>query len=356
MQSPAAPPKAQAGPEWTAWFCPGPSGRIAREARCSSRWTILVHLPVVGGTGVNSATVAASAARAARRTQSVFVRRIQEDVTEQGSSGMKPKSADLVLPLSHQFPRHTTAKFNGSSNFELMELSHSLVKKYFDKVGLPGKPIVPKGGALSFDLASTLDKPKGEMRLRLLGIAPGDKLYFEVALFRPDRQVAWGSTQTVWTQAIPGADEADPPPSKWIPGSALAAMEKLEGGPASIKKPPPKPRPHVAVVLGVLAEVNPPAALKGHGHRSVYVVSESVYDKLPFPDGFPEKPIAKADDERAVAAVEKYYDSHLEALTKVTGMHFLHDENMIFGLHASASLEELAAFALSKSYRVVGLP
>jgi hypothetical protein len=79
---------------------------------------------------------------------------------------------DDVLPLPDRFPAHTVAKFKGKESYQLLTATLQLVNEYFDKVGLPGRPIVPVAGALPFDLRRT----QGELRLRLVGVVGGEML------------------------------------------------------------------------------------------------------------------------------------------------------------------------------------
>jgi hypothetical protein len=245
---------------------------------------------------------------------------------------------DDVLPLPDRFPAHTVARFKGKENHQLISSTMDLVKEYFGKVGLPGRPIVPVAGALPFDLRRT----QGELRLRLVGLVAGEMLRFEAALFRPDRSVAWSTAHLNITQQAAGAH---PPPKGWIPAPAIEAMQKLEGRDLRLDKPPAKTHPHVGVVLGTLGDLKPRGA---NAERPVYVVTESVGDKLGIETQFEE-----AEDD---GTVDRYYDENVEELTRLCGMHSAGDESLVCGIFAKASLEETVAFMAGRRYRIHALP
>ena len=181
------------------------------------------------------------------------------------------------------------------------------------------------------------------MRLRLVGVDPKHLLWFEAAMFRSDRAVAWGSSPLARIATA-------------IPDKARVAIEKLKGHELALAKTPPKKTPHRAVLLGTLSEVGAPAALNKHGHRSVYITTASVVDKLDVDAEFPEVGIPKREDDAAVKAVEKYYDKHVEELTQLSGMRSAHDTDMEMRFHASATLGELVELVTRRRYRVIALP
>lgn len=133
------------------------------------------------------------------------------------------------LPLRASFPAHTVSPFDGTTHSELSAACVNLVEAYFRKVGLPSKPSIPKRGALpGFGVIRGLGRaPKmarGEARVALLGVAPGDRLFFEFAYFAANRKVATEATLQQYT--IGGAkNENAPPPTAWIPAAAAKAME-----------------------------------------------------------------------------------------------------------------------------------
>lgn len=267
------------------------------------------------------------------------------------------KTKTPILPLRGSFPTHTTAPWKpdmgglptgAKVDRWMLDLLAGLVGQYWNAVGLPGEPVAPKLPKLPPLGGKRYLPARAEMRLRLAGIAPGEVLWFQCAMFLQSLEVAFDTTYLVRSK-----------PKAGIPDAALKKMAAREGRDVTLAAAPKLPPADVAVAVGTLGDaVELPAKLAKYASRPTFAMPDAVAKKLALDKHLPEGPFPQAAGDLLMPQLGTHVNAQLDDLERRGGVRVKGRvrEGVTWGFHSSASLEELVATVLAANYRVIALP